>query len=56
MNWPGRSTNQVKFVKINVDEAPNLSQRFDIQAIPTLLFFKHGKVVDQYRGLPREDD
>ena len=51
----GTLTNKIKFVKINVDEAPALSQRFDIQGIPTLLFFKHGKVVDSLVGLPPAD-
>jgi thioredoxin 1 len=51
----GPLTNRVKFVKINVDEAPNLSQRFDIQAIPTLIFFKNGKVADKLIGLPSKD-
>jgi thioredoxin 1 len=49
-------TNQIKFVKINVDEAPNLSRRFDIQGIPTLLFFKSGKVVDRILGLVETGD
>ena len=51
----GSFTNRVHFVKINVDEAPALSQRFDIQGIPTLLFFKNGKVVDRIVGLPATD-
>ena len=52
----GPLASKIKFVKINVDEAPALSQRFAIQAIPTLLFFKNGKVVDQIVGLPPVDD
>ena len=51
----GPLTSKIKFVKINVDEAPNLSQRFGIQAIPTLLFFKNGNVADKLIGLPSED-
>ena len=51
----GPLTSKIKFVKINVDEAPNLSQRFGIQAIPTLIFFKNGKVADKLTGLPSED-
>jgi thioredoxin len=52
----GSFTHEIKFVKINVDESPNLSQRFNIQGIPTLLFFKDGKVVDKVVGLPPTDD
>ena len=51
----GTLTNKIKFVKINVDEAPSLSQRFGIQAIPTLIFFKNGKVADKLIGLPSKD-
>ena len=51
----GPLTSKIKFVKINVDEAPNLSQRFGIQAIPTLIFFKNGNVADKLMGLPSED-
>ena len=51
----GPLTSKIKFVKINVDEAPSLSQRFGIQAIPTLIFFKNGKVADKLIGLPSKD-
>jgi thioredoxin 1 len=51
----GSFTNEIKFVKINVDEAPNLSRRFNIQGIPTLLFFKDGMVVDSVVGLLSSD-
>jgi thioredoxin 1 len=52
----GSFTNEIKFVKINVDEAPNLYRRSNIQGIPTLLFFRNGKVVDSIMGLPALDD
>ena len=48
----GSFTNRIRFVKINVDEAPALARQFDIRAIPTLLFFKDGKVADRVVGLP----
>jgi thioredoxin-like negative regulator of GroEL len=51
----GPLTNQVKFVKINVDEATALAQRFEIQGVPTLVLFKAGKVVDRSVGLPSRD-
>ena len=49
-------TNEIKFVKVNVDEAPNLSQRFNVQGIPTLLSFKNGKIVDNIVGLLPSDE
>ena len=47
---------QVKVVKLNVDDAPGISARFDIQAIPTLLFFRKGLLLKQLVGLrPKQD-
>ena len=44
-------TGKVKIGKINTDEHPNSPSRFKISAIPTLLFFKGGKVVEQLVGV-----
>ncbi len=40
----------VKFVRVDVDANPALSQRHRIQRIPTLILFKGGKVVGQTGG------
>ena len=37
---------RVVVAKVNVDEEPTLAQRYGVQAIPTLLFFKDGQIVD----------
>ncbi len=52
----GGYTDKIKFVKINVDESPGLAQNFQVQAIPTLIFFKDGKVADRTTGLLPETD
>jgi len=45
---------QVTFVKVNTDENPKTPQQFMVMGIPTLLFFKDGKLVDQVVGaMPR---
>ncbi len=44
-------TGKIKVAKINTDEHPNAASRFKISAIPTLLFFKGGKVVEQLVGV-----
>jgi len=41
---------QATFLKINVDEAPEVSARYGVQGIPNLTFFKDGKVVDTVVG------
>ena len=38
--------------KVNVDEEPSLAQRYGVQAIPTLLLFKDGQIVDTMVGAP----
>ena len=35
----------LKFGKVNVDEQPELSEKFEVSSIPTLLLFKNGKVI-----------
>lgn len=41
---------QAKFVKVDVDDQQRYAGQFGIRSIPTLLFFKGGKVVDQVIG------
>ena len=36
--------------KVDVDSNPNISMNFGVRNIPTLLFFKNGKVVDKQVG------
>jgi thioredoxin 1 len=42
---------RAKVVKVNVGEEPELALRYGIQSIPTLLFFKEGKVQDMIVGV-----
>ncbi|RME94085.1 MAG: thioredoxin [Verrucomicrobia bacterium] len=42
---------RVRFVKVDVDEAPGLAAGFRIQGVPTLLVIDQGKIVDQVVGL-----
>jgi thioredoxin 1 len=47
----GTYGHQVKFAKCNVDDNPVTPGKYGIKAIPTLIFFKEGKVVDQITGM-----
>lgn len=47
---------RVKFGKVNVDEQQNLASQFGIRAVPTLLIFKAGSVVEQVVGLRSKRD
>ena len=37
--------------KVNVDEQPELAERFRVMTIPTLILFKNGQVVDSSVGV-----
>ena len=42
--------------KVNIDEEQNLAQEYRVMSIPTLLYFKDGKVVNQMVGVrPKEE-
>ena len=41
---------EVKFCKVNVDEAPNTAASFGIRSIPSMFLFKDGKQVDMKVG------
>ncbi len=46
---------KAKVVKVNVDEQPKLAQEYGVRSIPTLLFFRDGKVAEQLVGAAQKD-
>ena len=47
----GEYKDKVKVGKLNVDDNPSTATKYGIRGIPTLLFFKGGKVVQQVTGV-----
>ncbi len=41
---------KIKFAKVNIDSQPGIGQELNIQALPTFVFFKKGKVVGRQSG------
>ncbi len=41
---------KVKVVKVDVDQNPGITTKYRIQAMPTLMIFKDGKVANQHVG------
>ncbi len=41
---------KMKLYKVDIDNNKDLSEKYSIQVIPTLLFFKNGQVVDHITG------
>jgi len=46
---------RAKVVKVNVDESGDISARYNIRGIPTLLLFKDGMIKDQIVGATSKD-
>ena len=47
---------RLSVAKVDVDENPDLAQRYGVQSIPTLILFRDGRAVDKRLGaLPSTD-
>ncbi len=46
---------KAKIGKLNTDENPGISMKYGIRAIPTIMMFKNGEVVDTRVGVQPED-
>lgn len=49
-------SDKVKLVKIDVDENPTISNKLQIQGLPTLKLYRNGKEVWEYLGLTNEEN
>ena len=47
---------EVRICKVNVENNSDIASKYDIRAIPTILIFKDGAVVDTVVGLTSLDD
>ncbi|MEM5831863.1 MAG: thioredoxin [Candidatus Aenigmatarchaeota archaeon] len=45
---------KIKVLKVNVEEFPEISMKFEIMSIPTLVLIKGGKEIDRIVGLVSE--
>lgn len=46
---------KAKIGKLNVDENPKFSEKYEIRSIPTLVLFNNGEVVGQMIGFQSEE-
>ena len=46
----------VKVVKVNVDEAQELSSKYGVSGIPTVMLFKDGQIVETIVGFRQKQD
>ena len=46
----------IKVAKIDIDEAPEIAEKYGVMSIPTLLIIKNGEVSKQFVGLTKKED
>lgn len=46
---------KIKVGKVDIDENMGLAQKYGVQSIPTLLFFKNGKVAQSLLGVQTQE-
>lgn len=46
----GENVGSIKVGKVNIDENPGTAEKFGVEAIPTLMIFKAGEVVNRFVG------
>jgi len=47
---------KVKVGKLDVDQAPQTAQKYEVQSIPTLIIFKNGEVAEKMTGMKTKED
>ncbi|MFN5104153.1 MAG: thioredoxin [Planctomycetota bacterium] len=43
---------KVKVGKVDIDQNQDLAEKYGINAIPTLLLFKDGEIIERFQGVP----
>ena len=46
----------VNIVKVNITECPELGEKFDIRAVPTIHFYSDGELKENHLGVIPEED
>ncbi len=51
-----RYEGKIKFVKLDVDEAPELANQYGVRGVPTLILFRDGEPVKTSVGFLNQDE
>jgi thioredoxin 1 len=54
-NVAQKTEGKAKVYKLNVDENPLVSRKYNITGIPTVLIFKDGQIKDEFVGVRTEN-
>jgi thioredoxin 1 len=50
------NNSDIKVVKVNVDEEPELASQYQIRSIPTLYYFNGGSIIEKKIGFSNKKD
>ena len=42
--------NYATFLKVSVDDCPDIATQYEVQSMPTFLFMKKGRIIDRFSG------
>lgn len=51
-----RLEDQARIAKVDTDKSPRLASRYQVEALPTLILFHKGKVIEKYIGYKSADE
>ena len=54
MDLAPRYAGRIDFYAVDIDESPELANRYDVRGVPTMLLFLGGNAVDRLTGVPQE--
>lgn len=52
----GRMENDIKVAKVDTDKSPRLGGRYQVEALPTLILFNKGQVIERFVGYMTADE
>ena len=52
----GRFADKIKVAKVDTDRSPKLGAKYEVEALPTLILFNKGQVVERFIGYMTADE
>ena len=53
--YKNNNNNGILVLKVDIDECDDISKEYEIKSLPTILYFKHGKLIDKFIGANMEE-
>jgi len=50
-----KTNNGILVLKVDIDECDDIAGKYEIKSLPTILYFKHGQLIDRFIGANMEE-